>query len=783
MTSENYDRVKQLFLRVCSLDEADRSALLDRECAGDAELREKVQSLLAHHLSGTVLDSRQLVPATPASSRVDSLEATARRAVDVIWREAIERKGTYLLATAAMLVLLLGGVWSHYGVERSLREVLRDELQTVLEADVTALDLWLREQKAEAKRWARQPDVRAPVAELVRIARVEADSRAALLASPALTELRAALDAYVEEEEGRTGWAVIDRAGLVLAARTDDDVGLHLNAEGMADNAHAFAGETRVAKPHPRGSFVVARAEQVEVPMIYVGTPVVSDDGTIIASLNLGVRADDQFTAILSVGQIGRSGETYAFDERGRLLSDSRFTNQLKTLGLIPNTPSARAIFNLELRDPGVDLTTGAKALASRGTQPLIKMAQYAIAGEDGYDVDGYRGYRGVKVIGAWRWLPEYGFGVGTAVDYSEAYAPLRYPIIASWLPLGVLIVAASGLLYSALRIARLQRQIGVARQLGQYTLEEKIGEGGMGVVYRARHAFLRRPTAVKLLKPDHMNDVSVARFQREVQLASQLTHPNTIEIYDFGHTADGVFYYAMEFLPGVSLAQLINIEGPVPTARVVYILKQICGSLAEAHAIGLVHRDIKPHNIMLCERGGEADFVKVLDFGLVKAIDKQQDTELTAPTALTGTPLYMAPERLKNPLATDPRSDLYSLAAVAYNLLTAHSIYDCTADLDILYHVMNVVPTPPAQLNADIPAELNDLIVASLAKDPRDRPASVDDFRRTLETIPGLGSWTQSDAQAWWEKHAPEAALERDRSMAVTQDFVTQASSQSTVG
>ena len=427
--------------------------------------------------------------------------------------------------------------------------------------------------------------------------------------------------------------------------------------------------------------------------MIWVGTPVRDDAGHIIAVLSLGVSADYQFTRILSVARLGYSGETYAFDENAWLLSDSRFTDQLKELGLIPNDPEVRAIFNMQVRDPGVDLTTGAKAKLSAGAQPLTKMAALAIAREDGIDVDGYRDYRGVPSIGAWRWLPQYGFGVATEVDCAEAYSPLRYPLIASWLPLGVLIVAAGGFLYSAFHIASLQRQIGVARQVGQYTLEEKIGEGGMGVVYRARHSMLRRRTAVKLLKPEHMTPVAIARFEREVQLASQLTHPNTIEIYDFGRTTDGVFYYAMEYLPGASLAQLIQIEGAVPPGRAVYILKQICGSLAEAHGIGLAHRDVKPHNIMLCERGGQADFIKVLDFGLVKSTSNDENTGLTAVTALAGTPLYMAPERLRDPLVTDTRSDLYSLGAVAYDLLTGRNIFHCVSDLDILFHVINVTP------------------------------------------------------------------------------------------
>jgi serine/threonine protein kinase len=295
-------------------------------------------------------------------------------------------------------------------------------------------------------------------------------------------------------------------------------------------------------------------------------------------------------------------------------------------------------------------------------------------------------------------------------------------------------------------------------------------------VVYRAKHAMLRRPTAVKLLKPDHMTDTAVARFDREVQLASQLTHPNTIEIYDFGQTGDGVFYYAMEYLPGVSLAQLIQIEGAIPPARVVHILKQIAGSLAEAHGIGLVHRDIKPQNIMLCERGGQADFVKVLDFGLVKSIYDGQATNLTSSNVLTGTPLYMPPERLKDPLTNDARSDLYSLGAVAYNLLTGRSIFHCTTDLDILFHVMNVVPEPVVQLNASIPAALSELVASCLAKDPQNRPQSAAELLQALDQVPGLGSWTEAEARAWWQENGAAVQSIRRKPTAETVDVISQA-------
>ncbi|OYV80974.1 MAG: hypothetical protein B7Z73_18640, partial [Planctomycetia bacterium 21-64-5] len=237
---------------------------------------------------------------------------------------------------------------------------------------------------------------------------------------------------------------------------------------------------------------------------------------------------------------------------------------------------------------------------------------------------------------------------------------------------LGLLAVALAAVFISSLSIARLRREVSAARQLGQYTLEGLIGEGGMGQVYRARHRLLKRPTAVKVLKPQSSTPEMLARFEQEVQLSSQLTHPNTIEIYDYGCTPDGVFYYAMEYIDGLNLSQVVALSGELPAARVVYLLRQICGSLREAHSLGLLHRDIKPQNIMLCRRGGEADVVKVLDFGLVKQMARDTSSGTTTSTVLAGTPLYMSPERLLDRHAVDARSDLYSVGAVGFKLRLA---------------------------------------------------------------------------------------------------------------
>jgi serine/threonine-protein kinase len=301
-----------------------------------------------------------------------------------------------------------------------------------------------------------------------------------------------------------------------------------------------------------------------------------------------------------------------------------------------------------------------------------------------------------------------------------------------------------------------LRSRIDEVKQLGQYTLVEKIGEGGMGKVYKARHALLKRPTAVKLLNPDVVSPETLARFEREVQTTSQLTHPNTIEIYDYGHTPEGLFYYAMEYLPGISLAQLIDLEGALPPARVIYILKQICFSLKEAHEVGLIHRDIKPMNVILCSRGGQFDVVKVLDFGLVKDISSASVPQVTVAQEITGTPAYIAPERLKDPRNIDARSDLYSLGSVAFNLLTGKDVFEGSNAMEICYHVTKTPPPRPSDcVDFPIPGELDQLIFNCLAKDPADRPQSVGVIIAILESIEDTGRWEQRDAQLWWEKNA----------------------------
>jgi eukaryotic-like serine/threonine-protein kinase len=298
------------------------------------------------------------------------------------------------------------------------------------------------------------------------------------------------------------------------------------------------------------------------------------------------------------------------------------------------------------------------------------------------------------------------------------------------------------------------------AQRLGQYTIERLVGEGGMGAVYVARHARLRRPTALKLLLPERTGPESIARFEREVQLTSQLTHPNTVAVYDYGRTPDGVFYYAMEYIDGLSLAQLVDEQGPQPAGRVIHILIQAADALIEAHALGLIHRDVKPANILLCERAGSSDVVKLLDFGLVKDIRPNADPALTQTDTITGTPLYLAPETITDPSQIDHRVDLYALGAVGYCLLTGAPPFQGRSTVEVCgHHLHSIPPAPSERLGIRLPGSLDAVLLRCLAKQPGDRPANARELQQLLRECAKEAPWSDSDARTFWDSWRASAS------------------------
>jgi serine/threonine-protein kinase len=441
-----------------------------------------------------------------------------------------------------------------------------------------------------------------------------------------------------------------------------------------------------------------------------VTVPVRDDTGRVVAALAVAEPVDAVFGSILKAARPGVSGETFAFEEDGRMLNAEDF---------------------------------------GRVAQLRARIERLE---EGGVILEPFDNRHGEPVVGAWRWLPEYGMGVAIQIDVAEAYAPLRYLNIAFSVVFGALVAAVIAALASLFSVMRLRSQLGRRRKLGPYELQRQIGEGGVATVYLARHDLLKRPTAVKLLKPARATDEMIARFEREVQLASSFSHPNTVEIFDYGRTRDGLFYYAMEYLDGLTVSQVLERINFFSVARSIHVLRQVCAGLSEAHGKGLVHRDVKPENIMVCRYGGEFDFVKILDFGLVKSMSQPHSRDLTRSQRILGTPLYMAPERLRDPTDVDARADIYAVGAVAYLMLSGKRLFDAAEDFALTSKILN---EEPARLSAvapqPVPRELELLVMACLEKDRANRPQGVAGLIEALDALAAEHRWTQREAQEWW--------------------------------
>jgi serine/threonine-protein kinase len=315
------------------------------------------------------------------------------------------------------------------------------------------------------------------------------------------------------------------------------------------------------------------------------------------------------------------------------------------------------------------------------------------------------------------------------------------------------LAVAAVFGLYNSYRIHILQSSAETARQLGQYRLIRKLGSGGMGEVYLAEHAMLRRPCAIKLIHPERADDeATLARFEREVNATAALDHPNAVHIYDYGRAADGTFYCVMEYLPGLTLDELVTRHGALPPERAVFLLRQLCSVLSSAHSAGLIHRDVKPGNVMVRDYGRQTDFVTLLDFGLALDRTASSPARLTQDGAIIGTPAFMAPEQANGLHGVGPPADLYALGAVGYFLLTSHPPFDRATTLRTLAAVLTQEPEAIRKDRPEVPVDLEQIILRCLAKDPANRFPSVDALDAALAHCHSVG-WSHARAEEWWQE------------------------------
>ncbi len=665
------------------------------------------------------------------------------------------QRNAWILPLAFAVILGAVGFLAYRSVEASMMRDIETRLTGTRDAAEAAMLIWVQEAKANTRVHAADPRVASAIESLLEVARSAEDPRRELLAAPAQQDLRDRIQPALDEY-GYLAYFAVAPGGLLVGS-IEPYVGFQ--SVGVAELNETILGGETVLTP-PRRADAVGLGDENETRSL-VGSPVRNAEGRVIATFGFAIQPELEMARILTVARSGDSGETYAIDREGRLLSHSRFEPELRELGLIG--PEQSSVMHVQVRDPGGDLRRGYEPELPLAARPFTRSAASAIAGERGVDSGGFRDYRGVDVVGAWAWVPGLDLGLLSELDLDEAYAGLYSLRLRFGSVFGLFVLGSAAMFLYSFVTVRLRRQVDEARELGRYRIETKIGRGGMGTVYLARHALLRRPTAIKVLDVEKAGSEGVARFEREVQITSALRHPNTVEIYDYGYTPDGTFYYAMEYLNGITVGECIEDDGPQNEARTLHLMRQTCGSLAEAHDAGLIHRDIKPSNVMICERGGLLDFVKVLDFGLVRELEQGRDAALTDVTSLTGTPLYMPPEAVRAPETLDARGDVYQLGQLAYFLITGRHVFQSATPMDVmLMHVSETPEAPSDVLDRPVSPALETLILACLAKKPDERPRDARDLLRRLESCNVGAAWTQADASRWWarfnEAHPPDS-------------------------
>ncbi|WP_373649795.1 serine/threonine protein kinase [Schlesneria sp. DSM 10557] len=679
---------------------------------------------------------------------------------------SVSRTGVFLkkqiwlwpIIATALLSLLAFGV--HRAIEFTMKESLRSQLQTLLDVEIAMLENWIKTQSANATLAANDPRIRETIYGILEVHEAGLDQAPQTRLPELYKQLQKQMSPVMSLHDF-VDYFVVDKSRHIIASSVEGLTGKKDILEFETFVAPAMAGETTICAPFASQMTMKddAGVPRTGVPTMYVCAPLRDANFEVVAAVALRIRPEFEFTRILQLGRFGTSGETYAVNKSGLMVSNSRFDDSLILIGILADQPGIRSIVNIQVRDPQGDLTKGHRPNVRRTQLPLTRSAASIAKESSGIDLDGFRDYRGVTVIGAWKWMPEINLGVISEIDAAEAFQPLSILQSTFWVLHGLLGCCSIAIFVFTVMVRRLRRQAQKAeieaQQLGQYTLEKKLAAGAMGVVYKGHHSMLRRETAIKMLDVDKVNDASLIRFEREVQITCKLNHPNTVAIYDYGRTPEGLFYYAMEYLDGINLQTLVENYGPQPEGRVIHILTHICGSLYEAHLLGLVHRDIKPANIMINRRGGETDVVKVLDFGLVKALDENKQVEATISNSLTGTPLYMAPEAIQAPNTVDGRSDLYAVGAVGYFLLTGKPVFDSSSLVELCQQHVETVPRSVSdRLGKPVSQELEHAIMACLEKSRNRRPATARDLADLLRRCPTAGTWSMDDADAWWSRH-----------------------------
>lgn len=651
---------------------------------------------------------------------------------------------------AVFLMLVAASLTVHLS-EKSLQANVVTKLETILRIESEAIRQWVASQKRMATFVAAEP----LMAELIQAAENGNKKTPKALRDETFPEYLT----DVAKKLGGKSCVLVSHQGDLAASSENGEMWFRFSGVQEQLSRAIESGSTEASNVFFIGELAKHTGDNGSTFAMIVAAPIQHPVLGGTGCLGIGYDVKKEFTRILFSSRSDQTGETIAIAADGRLISESRFNGDADQMVFLPPADS--------------------KLFFEKSAAIVTRLS-------------GFPDQRGVQSAFASRWLPEIGIGLVSKIDLAEANAPIVQMRYFVWTMLGLFAIStASALLYRwhAHRLWRLNQQADFQRKrLGAYDLENKIGEGGMGVVYKGKHALLRRPTAIKILPLEKSSQDAIERFEREVKFTSQLKHPNTISIFDYGRSENGLFYYAMELLDGFDLNQLVQLEGPIADGRVLHILRQVCESLREAHQQGLIHRDIKPANVMLCDRGGAFDMVKVLDFGMVHDQGSQMST---VGEKLSGTPTYMAPECFTQRAAVGPQVDIFAVGAVGFFLATGRELFDAVSFRQLLRQHQEDIGVATCRKFAQFEKRsghtisecLAELITKCVQSSPKKRIASIEELLKVIQQCSPTVAWDHLQAQQWWHAHRrkpnslfgnvpTKSGLDQEFALSITQVF-----------
>ncbi len=819
MDAERYARLRDLFFAADELSEPERQSYLEAQTGDDPQLMDEVLSLLNEHDAESAKVEGESAMPTPApgglkqptgqehlvapaprdsekrsvtsaasdtkrsgQSKVSASEITQRGAERThASPKTFESRGSQdrtspsalLLASksrrarrinsgwlwlAAVLPTLLVGCWTYFSVSNNAESALQNELTGVTNSIDLATSRFLDDKAQMVQSWARQSTIRDSILALVEIGNKKS-SLDELKTSPLPARILSELQ--ILSGKPTVEFVVWNESFTTIASwRADQaDLGQPVSPRGTADVARALRGETVIYGPE-RGEGPAdwddnadASTTDTEEPTMACILPIRNGDSEIVAALLVKqIGLFKVFNEMLQEASATSGLDIYAINRSGEMISVSPHAAKLFHLSRFDMSPDT-IVDHLRVSDPGSLITRGNRDAIVRRALPLTEAASSATLGESTVRLDPYANYAGESVIGSWRWNPRWRYAVIVEKNVKDAFAAARI-VWYRFLLLGSLLTVTA--LVTASRLARRSaRDQAAVHPLSRYEIISELGSGGMGVVYKAKHLQLGRETALKLLRSDRHNREDQLRFDREARLAASLTNPHSVTIYDYGRSEEGEAYCVMEYLRGLTLHEVVVRSGFQPMGRVLFLLRQVCEALGEAHSLDLVHRDVKPQNIMLSLDPSVGDWAVVFDYGLAKPLSPDKGTYQTSEVIWAGTPMYMAPERFRSPSVMDPRSDIYSVGCVAYYLLAGRPPF-AECDPESLFAL--IISEQPIGIGIhrgdEVPETIRALVGKCMAKNAEDRYASITELAAAIDALRVEFPWTSHDAVNWWSQH-----------------------------